>query len=179
MKHTYSMIHQLGFVVPDLEAGMDQYGAAYRIRRWYRPVNEPRGPLWFMGQPFSDPRYDTAIGYCGKTEIELITVGHVDNLYSRFLAAHPDGGLHHVSFFVRDLDRWVEAQRQQGFEVAQNGQLNGRRTVCRFAYMTRPGDGHGCIMEASELRLGRLRLPGRGPFSLWLGTLTGDAVRLR
>ena len=104
----YNRVHQLGFVVPDMEAAMDFYGAVYGVKRWYRPVNEPQGELFFEGRPFSDPGYDMAIGYCGKTEIELITVGKVDNLYSRYLAQNPAGGLHHISFFVRNLDAWVE-----------------------------------------------------------------------
>ena len=173
------MVSQLGFVVPDLEAGMDFYGAVYHIRKWYRPTNEPQGQLYFQGKPFSDPGYDMAIGHCGKTEIELISVGAVDNIYSRFLQANPTGGLHHISFFVKDLDKWVAEYQALGFSVVQNGHLNGRRTQCRFAYMARPGDGFGCIVEAAELRLGRLRLPGRGPLSFRLGTLTGDTTRLR
>lgn len=87
----YNRVHQLGFVVPDMEAAMDFYGAVYGVKRWYRPVNEPQGELFFEGRPFSDPGYDMAIGYCGKTEIELITVGKVDNLYSRYLAQNPAG----------------------------------------------------------------------------------------
>ena len=155
----YNRVHQLGFVVPDMEAAMDFYGAVYGVKRWYRPVNEPQGELFFEGRPFSDPGYDMAIGYCGKTEIELITVGKVDNLYSRYLAQNPAGGLHHISFFVRNLDAWVEEYKAKGFRVTQNGLVNGKRSKCRFAYMTRPAEGLSCIVEGAELRLGRLRLP--------------------
>lgn len=175
----YNRVHQLGFVVPDMEAAMDFYGAVYGVKRWYRPVNEPQGELFFEGRPFSDPGYDMAIGYCGKTEIELITVGKVDNLYSRYLAQNPAGGLHHISFFVRNLDAWVEEYKAKGFRVTQNGLVNGKRSKCRFAYMTRPAEGLSCIVEGAELRLGRLRLPSRGPLSFRLGLLTGDTLRLR
>lgn len=176
----YKMAQQLGFVVPDMEAAMDKYGAAYGIRKWYQPCNSPQGELFYQGAPFTDPGYDMAIGYCGKTEIELITVGPgVDNLYSRFLELNSQGGLHHISFFVRDLEAWIAEYRQKGYEVRQNGLINGKRSQCRFAYMTRPEDGLSCIVEGAELRLGPLRLGGRGPFSFWLGTFTGDTKRLR
>ena len=32
----------------------------------------------------------------------------MDNLYSRFLEQNPAGGLHHISFFVKDLDKWID-----------------------------------------------------------------------
>lgn len=174
----YRAVNQLGFVVPDMKEGMKKYGEIYGIRKWYRPTNDPHGELFFEGKPFEDERYDMAIGYCGKTEIELITVGDVDNLYSRFLRQTPSGGLHHVSFFVKDLDEWVEEYKALGFTVTQNGLVNGKKTKCRFAYMTRPGEDLGCIVEGAELKLGKLRLSGRGPFSFWLGLLTGDTTRL-
>lgn len=176
----YKMVNQLGFVVPNMEEGMDKYGAVYNIKKWYRPVNEPQGELFFEGKPFQDPGYDMAIGYCGKTEIELITVGEgMDNLYSRFLKQNPAGGLHHISFFVKDLDKWIEEYKAKGFEVTQNGLVNGTHSKCRFAYMTRPGDGFGCIVEGAEQRLGKMRLGGRTAFSLWLGLKTKDTERLR
>ncbi len=175
----YRMVNQLGFVVPDMEEGMDKYGQVYGIKKWYRPTNDPHGELFFEGEPFEDERYDMAIGYCGRTEIELITAGDVDNIYTRYLEKNPAGGLHHISFFVRDLDGWVKEYEAMGFRKTQYGTVNGKRSKCRFAYMTRPGDGLGCIVEGAELTLGKLRLPGRGPFSFILGLLTGDTARLR
>ena len=175
----YSMVNQLGFVVPDMEKGMDFYGAAYNIKKWFRPTNDPHGELFFKGKPFEDEKYDMALGYCGRTEIELITVGDVDNLYSRYLKMNPAGGLHHISFFVRDLDKWIEEYKAKGYEVTQNGVVNGKRSKCRFAYMTRPDNELGCIVEGAELSLGKLRLPGRGLWSLILGLRTGDTTKLR
>lgn len=174
----YKRVNQLGFVVPDMEEGMKKYGEIYKIKKWYRPVNEPQGELFFEGKPFKDPRYDMAIGYCGKTEIELITVGDVDNLYSRFLKINPNGGLHHISFFVKDLAKWIEEYKALGFEVTQNGVVNGKHSKCYFAYMTKKGDNLGCIVEGAELRLGKMRLKSRNAFSLKLGLLTKDTIKL-
>lgn len=175
----YSCVNQLGFVVPDLKEAMRLYGKIYGVKRWYHPINKPVGESYFEGKPYNDPEFDIAIGYCGKTEIELIHVGKVDNLYSRFLKERPAGGLHHISFFVKDLDAWIEEYRQMGFELSQNGVTNGRSTKCRYAYMTRPEQGLGCIVEAAEMNMGKITMGSRGAFSMWLGLFTGDTKRWR
>ena len=44
--------------------------------------------------------------------------------------------------------------------------------------MTKKGDNLGCIVEGAELRLGKMRLKSRNAFSLKLGLLTKDTIKL-
>jgi len=170
----YKCVHQLGFVVPDLKKAMDFYGQVYGVKHWFEAVNKPAGEIFFEGKPCPDPDFKVIIGYCGKTEIELIHVGNVDNLYSRYLKINPAGGLHHVSFFVKDLDQFIADYKAMGFEVTQNGVTNGRSTKCRYAYMTRKEEGLGCIVEAAEMNMGKINVPSRSAIALWASVLTGD-----
>lgn len=138
-----------------MEAGMDFHGAVYRVKRRFRPVSEPQGEPLFEGKPFSAPEYDMAIGYCGETEIKLITVGKVDNLYGRYLAQNPVGSLQHIGLFP-ESGRLGGGIQGQGFpahpERPCEREAEHRR---RFACTNRPATGLGCIVEGAELRLGR------------------------
>ncbi|MEA4912268.1 MAG: VOC family protein [Oscillospiraceae bacterium] len=172
----FSNVHQLGFVVEDLQEAMKEYGARYRVKRWYGVVNEPQGALFYKGKPFADSGYAMAIGYCGRTEIELITTAAQENIYTEFLRAHGPG-LHHVSFFVRDIDAWVPQYEALGYEVVQNGVTNGKTMKARFAYMRRTDQPNGDIIEFCDVHAGRLPLT-RTRWNIALGALTGDLVRL-
>ncbi len=172
----FSNVHQLGFVVADLAQAMKEYGEIYRIKQWYGVVNEPRGPLFYKGRPFEDDGYAMAIGYCGRTEIELITTAAKENIYTGFLREHGPG-LHHVSFFVRDIGEWVERYKARGFEVVQNGETNGKTMKARFAYMRRAGDERGDIVEFCDVHAGKIPLR-RAAWNIGLGVLTGDLVKL-
>ena len=137
MKMKFKRVHQLGYVVEDMDKAMDEYGKIYGIKAWYRAVNEPVGQLYYKGQPFTDPGYDVVLGYCGKTEIELITTGGAENIYTAFIRAH-GYGLHHFCFFVRDIKPYVAEYEKRGWVVTQNGVINGKSTKSHFAYLTRP-----------------------------------------
>ena len=175
---TYPLVHQLGFVVDDMARAMEEYGAIYGIRTWYRAGRRPDDVMRFHGVRIDDPGFDLVTGYCGRTEIELITTAAHESLYANFLRDR-EPGLHHVSFFVRDLDRHVAYMKTLGFEVVQSGHMAGKTVRTDYAYMARPGEGYGRIVEFSASRLfGRLPvIRGRG--NMWAAVLTGNAQILR
>ena len=47
MKMKFKRVHQLGYVVEDMEKAMDEYGKIYGIKKWYRAVNNPVGQLYY------------------------------------------------------------------------------------------------------------------------------------
>lgn len=172
MAGSYAHVHQLGFVVEDMKAAIREYGAIYKVKKWYRPVNSPQGELFYKGERFEDSGYEMAIGFSGKTEIELITTAAKENIYTGFLRENGPG-LHHISFFVKDLDAAVREYEGLGFEVTQNGSINGKSMLTRFAYMTKPGRGYGNIVEFSEVSMGGMKVM-RSPANMWFGVLTGN-----
>lgn len=174
----YPRVHQLGFVVRDLDTAMTEYGEIYGIRKWYAVVNDPPGKIYFRGREIRDEGYDMRVGYCGSTEIELITTSLKDNIYGLFLEQCGEG-LHHVSFFVRRIEPYVDKYRKLGFEVVQNGEVNGKSMITKFAYMAKPGENFTRVVEVQDVRTkSGLRL-GRNRFNIGFGVLTGDLRRVR
>jgi catechol 2,3-dioxygenase-like lactoylglutathione lyase family enzyme len=118
--HNYPRIHQLGFVVEDLEKAMPEYSRMYNVRTWYRAVNEMKEAMYYKGKAIRDDGFDLVIGYCGRTEIELIVSTAKEN-YLREFSSENGPGLHHISYFVSDLDKAIKEYTDMGFEVIQNG----------------------------------------------------------
>lgn len=169
-------VDQIGFIVDDMEKAMREYGAIYHIKHWFRAVNTPPGKIFYNGEEIQDPGFDACIGYCGRTEIELITTSHPDNLYGAFLREQGPG-LHHFCFFVKDINKVIKEYEAQGFNVIQRGSMNGKHMVSYYAYLVKPGEKFSRIVELGETKLGPISLR-RTPLRLWLGILTGDSKRL-
>ncbi len=172
--HKYPRIHQLGFVVEDLEKAMPEYSRMYNVRTWYRAVNEMKEGMYYKGKAIRDDGFDLVIGYCGNTEIELIVSAAKENIYVNFLRENGPG-LHHISYFVSDLDKAIREYQDMGFEVIQNGSLGNKSVVTRYAYLKKPGSRYGNIVELQQTRMYDRLTVCRTGFLTWLGTLTGGA----
>lgn len=169
-------VDQIGFIVTDMQKAMEEYGKIYHIRQWYRAVNKPAGPIYYEGKEIKDDGFDAVIGYCGKTEIELITTSLPDNLYGRFL--HDRGpGLNHFCFFVKDIEKVTAQYEAMGFKVLQKGCMQGRHMRSRYTYLVRPGDEYGRIVELGETKWGNATLR-RSAFGMKIAALLGDAEKL-
>lgn len=174
----YPFVHQLGFVVDDMEKAMAEYGKIYGIKKWYRAGKRSDDEMYYKGERIYDPGFDLVMGYCGKTAIELITTSAQSSLYADFLKQR-EQGLHHISFFVKDLEKHVRYMQSLGFEVVQNGFMSGRTVRTDYAYMARPGEGYGRIVEFSSSKLfGRIPLV-RGHLNIWAAALTGNAELIK
>lgn len=170
----YPFVHQIGFVVKDMEKAMEEYGRIYHIKTWYRAGKRPDDEMYYMGKRIRDPGFDLIVGYCGNTEIELITTAAEESLYANFLKAGREG-LHHISFFVNDLDAAIAEYKGYGFEVVQNGFMTGKTERTDYAYMAKPGEEFGRIVEFSSTKFfGKIPLQ-RGSRNMFAGVLTGNA----
>jgi hypothetical protein len=115
------------------------------------------------------------MGFCGTTQIELIATEGENNLYSDFLETH-GAGLHHICFFVSDLDKKLAACKALGLEPVQHGTVCSKGgTVTRYAYLIGPAS-KGLIVELSEARLGGKIAVKMTPLMMKVGKLTGDLV---
>lgn len=174
--HKYSRVHQLGFIVENMEMAMIDYAEIYNVKRWYRPVDNLNKPILYRGRPIKDNGFDLVIGYCGKTEIELITSNADENVYVNFLRDNGPG-LHHVSYFVRNLARAILDYKKIGFEIVQEGSLGSMGVVTNYAYLIRPGANHGNVVELQETRVFNFLSVSRSNFLTWAGLFTGASTR--
>ena len=175
MKH-YPRIHQIGIVVTDLDKALNEYAEIYGIRQWYRAGKKPTDPMNWHGEPIRDEGFDLIIGYCGKTEVELIQTTADSSLYADFLKEGNEG-LHHTSLFVRNLKKSIRQFEKMGFEVVQDGCMHQKISKAPYAYMKKPGSGWGNIIELQTTKM--LGIPmTRNRFNTWIGSLTGNAEKL-
>ena len=70
-----------------------------------------------------------AISRFFNTQIELIELIKGDCIYREFLDAGREG-FQHVSFFIEELDSYIDAFKKSGFKVIHYGQIGKQR----FAY---------------------------------------------
>lgn len=173
----YRRVNQLGFVVRDLDRALKEYAQIYHIKQWYRAGKKPGDPMKYHGKSFKDPGFDLIIGYCGDTEIELITTGAEHSLYADFLAEGNEG-LHHVSLFVLNLKKSIKEFESMGFEIVQEGCMDQGLSKAPYAYMAKPGEGYGRIIELQVTKLFGVIPVTRNRLNLWLGSKFGLAEKL-
>ncbi len=164
-------VTQIGMVVPDLLEGVKFYRDFLGIPRWYHTVITECS-YYYKNRPI-DIMLDIAVGYSGKTQIELIQVhGSDDNIYR----AHPGEagfGFHHFGVVVDNLDKARRIMWDRGYAPLQEGTLKyagGGKT--RVAYLDTI-DEAGLILELIETKAFGLNL-GMPQWLINLGRITGD-----
>ncbi len=168
----YSQVHHLGFVVQNIDKAMTEIGLVYKIDKWYKPVNRSYEEMYYKGSKISIES-EAVIGYCGKTEIEIISfTGGDENLYSIGLEENGPG-FHHISFFIKDLETSVKELESLGYEKTQWGTMTGKSTVTRYVYFTKKNGTTNPILELNETRMGKRSII-RGRKDCFMGTLFGD-----
>lgn len=164
-------VTQIGMVVPDLIEGVRLYRDFFNIPKWYHTVITECS-YYYKNRPI-DILLDIAVGYSGKTQIELIQVkGQDDNIYR----AHPGEagfGFHHFGVVVDDLDKAKDIMKGRGHKPLQEGTLKyagGGKT--RVAYLDTVNSA-GLILELIETKAFGLNL-GMPQWLINLGRITGD-----
>lgn len=115
-------ISQIGFVVEDLEDGMDRFGGLLGVGPWNVYEFEPPTlhDTTFRGEA-RDQSMTLALAYVGDTMIELIEPKEGESLYTEHLAEHGEG-LHHVACFAfEDPEAVIAAFEENGMPVVQSG----------------------------------------------------------
>ncbi|NBY20598.1 methylmalonyl-CoA epimerase [bacterium] len=59
--------------------------------------------------------------------LELLEPTDPNSPISKFLSKRPDGGIHHVSFEVSQIEKWQEVLIKSGFEILPPGIRKGAR----------------------------------------------------
>jgi len=143
-------IDQVAVVVRDLEAAMRHYAERVGIGPWsvytYGPQRMPR--MTFRGEerPYV---MKLALAFAGATMYELIESVEGPNIYEEFLAARGEG-LHHLGYYVEEIDAEIEAMAAKGYPLLQSGRGFGVDGDGAYAYFDTERELR-CIMEAIEL----------------------------
>ncbi|RMI35812.1 VOC family protein [Nocardia stercoris] len=125
-------IFQVCWVVEDVAAAEEWFGAQLGITEWLRIPDVHFGPdhCRYRGEP-ADFTINVSMAYAGEQQLELIEPVRGESLYREFLDAHGPG-IHHTAFVADDFAATVAAARAQGHEIAQEGSFPG--VGMEFAY---------------------------------------------
>ena len=141
-------IRQVCLVVRDLDRAMATW-MALGIGPWQ--VHD-LGPNWisdmvFRGNPqFTACRF--ALANSGELSFELIEPGDEPNVYTEHLEAHGEG-LHHLGYFVADIQAAIAEMEALGYEVVQSGRALGVAGDGAYAYFDTV-ENLGCMLEAIQ-----------------------------
>lgn len=132
-------VKQIGVVVKDLGEAMKYYTTGFGIGP-FRTFEVPISNATLRGKPIQ-LKLKVAFARLGSVQLELIEAMPGNNLYWEFLNAKGEG-LHHLGFYVTNLEAEVGKFREQGVGVLQSGQAEGTK----FAYLDTEKIG-GIIFE--------------------------------
>lgn len=116
----FSKVDQIGVVVRDAE----------RTAKFYEKLlkQEPLPPIEFKT---GNVKLKIIFFQLGEVQLELIQVLEGENIHTKFLRERGEG-LHHLGFFVKDLEKELTNLKKEGVEVLWRGEALG---VTKFAYL--------------------------------------------
>ncbi|MEZ5725779.1 MAG: VOC family protein [Paracoccaceae bacterium] len=107
-------IRQLGYVVDDIEAGMNYWSETMGVGPWFYNPAVPIRDYTFDGQRY-DVTNSVALANSGEMQVELIqTRSDTPSMYRDF-KERGLRGLQHVAFWTRDYDRDLKMMLDRGF----------------------------------------------------------------
>jgi methylmalonyl-CoA epimerase len=116
-------IGQIGVVVKDLDSAVKYYSEVLGLGP-FRIADERDIPdTTYRGQKHP-LKLKQAWVLMGEVELELIQVLGGDSTHTEFLATKGEG-LHHLGFFVEDLEKELAKAKKQGIGVIQSGKIEG------------------------------------------------------
>ncbi|MEM1577103.1 MAG: VOC family protein [Archaeoglobaceae archaeon] len=89
-------------------------------------------------------RLKIALTNLGEVQLELIQVLEGETIHAEFLKRKGEG-LHHIGFFVKNLDEKLRIAKENGMEVVEQGEIAG----VRYAYLDTEKD-IGLTLELIE-----------------------------
>jgi methylmalonyl-CoA/ethylmalonyl-CoA epimerase len=97
------------------------------------------------------------MGWMGRVQLELIQVRGSGSIHADFLEEGREG-LHHLGFFVNNLEERLAACRARGIGVLQRGTLKRMGLTIDYAYLDTVKIG-GAIIEFIQTRFLGFNVP--------------------
>lgn len=148
MSKIFGQPAQLGYVVRDIEAGMEAW-LALGVGPWfYFGAVETD---WFRHRGVdSGMEMSVALANSGDLQIELIQQrNEAPSLYKEFLDSGREG-FQHVSYWSTDYQALYDKVLAEGFTIGHEGQIGGEQG--RFAYLESPAtEDAGTLIEISDV----------------------------
>ncbi len=143
-------IDHVAVVVRDLDRAMEHYTNDLGMGPW---AVYTLSPDWIRDMTVhgkeQDYVYTLALCSVGPVLYELIESVRGPNIYEEFLNKRGEG-VHHLGYFVEDIDAEISAMESRGFSMLQSGRGFGTKNDGAYAYFDTER-ALGCILEALEM----------------------------
>ncbi len=173
-------LSQLGIVVKDINKTVKYYSDTFGVGPWFR-AGLAETEHYLGGKERIHYETDLVLAFSGKIQLELIK--HIEgdrNVYVDHLEKSGEG-IHHLGFFVSDIDKRLEAADKMGIDILQSGTIKsvgkGGGSVTRYAYLDTEEIG-GIIIEYIQTKFVGVNIK-MSRFWLELGNITGDVEKLK
>ena len=168
-------VGQLGFIVYDIQEALPSIASAFNLKSWYEPQYAEKN-FKIRGDNI-ELNFNLIFAYSGRLQIELVEEKSKEApVYWDHLEASGQG-LHHLGFYVSNLDAKLDLATNLGFEILLEGQFTtAGGGSARFVYLdTRPQCG--IIIELINIKLFGINVP-QTEFMMNVGRVTGDIQKL-
>ncbi len=112
----FSEVSQIGIVVKDFE----------RTSKVLEKLGI--GPFSSIEIPHVSAKLKIGLVNLGGVQLELIQVVEGESIHSRFIKERGEG-LHHLGFFVKDIDSALKSLEKKGFRASEGGEAFGVKYV--------------------------------------------------
>ncbi|MHA1727571.1 MAG: VOC family protein [Promethearchaeota archaeon] len=136
----FKNIHHIGVVYKDLSKVAEKVKELYGMSeiRMIEAVTEVNTYIKELTEPL---KIKIGFAYIGNTMIELFEPLDDKSIYSEFLKANPEGGIHHVGILVENIDEELKKWDSMGIKRIISGVLPTNRFVYydtkeMFGYVT-------------------------------------------
>ncbi len=119
-RSVFSKVDQIGIVVQDVEKYVKFYEKMFGVE-----------PFPTVESTINSAKLKIILLELDTLEIELIQVVEGESIHSRFLKERGEG-LHHLGFFVKDIEKELATLEKDGIEVLERGEVLG---TVKFAYL--------------------------------------------
>ena len=143
-------IEHVGVLIRDLDRAMEHYTNDLGIGPWAVYTLSPDSVRGMTVQGKEQGYvYKLALCNVGPVLYELMESVQGPNIYEEFLSEHGEG-VHHLGYFVEDIDAEISRMDSRGFGLLQSGRGFGTNDDGAYAYFDTER-ACGCILEALEL----------------------------
>jgi len=148
-------VAQLGFVVRDLDAAVEQYWKLFGIGPWHFYTYGPPlvKKMSYRGRPV-EYRMRIALSNIGPLRIELIQPLEGDTVYAEFVKEH-GYGIHHLGLLVENMGKSLARAAEAGLQMTMDGAGFGKDGDGHYAYLETEGL-IGTTLELIERPKGRM-----------------------
>jgi hypothetical protein len=169
-------VGQLGIISPDIQGALPGVAAAFNLRSWYEPQYAEK--KFIVEGEAVDLDFNLVFAYSGRLQIEIIEEKSQKAAIFKDHLDQQGQGIHHLGFFIADMDAKLKVARQLGLDILFESQFKtvGGGSV-HFAYLdTR--EQCGIILEIINIKLYGINIP-QTELMINVGRLTKDVIRFQ